>query len=331
MSDMILENDMHEARHMGWHRKTNINEDLTLENCWLDRWDVVGTPLFLPDGKPTEFKVFTCTDNPDIVVGQPFGPDYAPINNQRFLQLIRESVEGTDHIVESVGSVRNRGRIFVSMKLKGLEKFKAAGREFRPFLNFLSSHDKSNSLTVSTSNICVVCDNTFGFSLAETEREDSSNQFRARVPHRGDVESGLVDVAKAVDRAVGVHAEFAQAMDLWDERPIAERDAQRLVTGFVAAESKLDRLHARSANRINDIVELFLAGAGNRGKTLADLMSGITDYYSHSGARDAQRQFERSEFGAGARSKRRFYSLLKDGEEMEKTIKAGAALLALSN
>lgn len=330
MSHLITKIDRQQGLVQAWHGLTEIKPDLSLDDNFLATWDVVGTPLFLPENKETAFRVFTCSDDPSIVVGKPFGPEYAPISNARFLKLVKDCVVGAGHKIVSVGSVKKRGCIFVSVQLEAMPSQNAAQREFQMFLNFISSHDGSNSLTVNTSNICTVCHNTMTFNIAKLE--DGQSRIAARVIHIGNVDQRLTELSFLIGPALVVQNDFINAMEEFDKTPISETDATRLVTGFVAQESKLTRLHARSANRIDRIVELFIGGKGNRGKTLADLMSGITDYYTHEsagGERNPQRQFERSEFGSGRVAKEKFFALLRDGEGMERAVKAGAALLAI--
>jgi hypothetical protein len=58
---------------------------------------------------------------------------------------------------------------------------------------------------------------------------------------------------------------------------------------------------------------LFRGGAGNKGLTLADAFSAITDFYSHESAgEDKSKQFVSSEFGDGARSKREGMAFLTE-------------------
>ena len=178
MAHRKFEHDEIEGTSLFWHGLNIVREEITLADNCLRKWDLVPTPLYFADGTPAfseenedgkvspQWTLARCTDKPSLQIGAPYNPaTFRPISNSEFLKLVEDSIAGTDHKIVSVGSVRNRGRVFLSVELKGMEKFKAGGREFSAFLNFGNGHDKSSVLWLNTSNTCTVCDNTFSMNL----------------------------------------------------------------------------------------------------------------------------------------------------------------------
>lgn len=332
MAHNIKEMDTQEGRSQAWHGLSVIIPDLNLDNCCLNKWELEPQPLYLNNGVKTDFAILACSDAPDHFIGAPFNPEtFKPISNRDFLNLIRDSISGTKHVVTSAGSVRNRGRVFVSIALNGMESFKAAGRDFSAFLNFGNGHDKSSVLWVNTSSICTVCDNTFSANLFTAEQKESKNDdLKARVRHTKHAALKLPALADLIDKAIGVQGEFAAAMDSLAKEPV--RAPQGLFAGFIGrnVSDASKGLSTRSVNTSLRLVELFKSGKGNRGESLADAFSAVTDFYSHesSGGDNRLKQVLSSEYGSGQEAKSSFWRIVKDDDRVEETTRHGLELLA---
>src|SRR6185312_13027949 len=121
MSHQITSIDRQEGLEQAWHGITTIRPDLSVENNWLNEWDILQTELYVPvpdqPFKQTGFKLLVASDDPTITIGKPFAESYHPITNREFLQLIKDSTEGIEGMkLISVGSVRGRGRVFASFQ-----------------------------------------------------------------------------------------------------------------------------------------------------------------------------------------------------------------------
>lgn len=319
-----------------WHNLEDRFEpgQLTMENCWISQWDIKPVELFLPNGKPSPFRTLVCTDNEEILVGNPFRPSFVPVLNSDFVKMIQDAIAGTGHEMVSCGSIRNRGRVFVSFKLKGMEKFKAAMREFSAYLNFGNGHDKSSVLWTNTSNGCTVCDNTFTRELERVENKDSSgsqlesdDDLRLSVRHTKNVQIRLPDLSRTIDKAIGVQAEFQLELDKLAKIACNETQAEALFTGFLVP-AKAEEISTRTENRTTRLVQLFRGGAGNDGDGMDDAFSAVTDYFSHESVGDnVEKQFLSSEFGASSTAKNRFFDLVTNDEKREATIARGNQLL----
>src|SRR5947207_968653 len=170
--------DMQEGLTMAWHGLTKVRPHLSLDSCWLAQWDIERVPMYvggveanvvnqksLVGVKQTAFDMLRCTDNGHLI-GKPIGKSYGEITNRQFLDMIRSAIGGTAHKITSVGSLRNRGRVFVTIKLDQDTLTKIGKRSFQDYLTAGTSHDQSCELFWMNSSVCTVCDNTFSWNLA---------------------------------------------------------------------------------------------------------------------------------------------------------------------
>ena len=333
MAHNITQYDAQEGIEQAWHGLTKIRPVITLDDNWLTKWDTVPVRL-QKNGKDSKWSILEVSDIKDLEIGQPYNPEtFKPITNKAFVELVRQSIAGTPHKIVSDGSVRQRGRIFMSLELNGMEQFKAAGRQFSAYLNFGNGHDKSSVLWVNTSNTCTVCDNTFTINLVAVENKitaiNDDISFKQR--HTKNVELRLPEMAKMIDKAIGVQAQFQLELEKFHAIEIPTIQVSRLFAGFIGRNvtDKKKGLSSRAKNTADKLFELHTQGKGNNGRTLADAFSAVTDYYTHfsSGGENKFRQVLSSEYGAGLKSKIEFRSLLNDSEAMEETIDLGEELL----
>lgn len=350
MAHKIGQFDKQQGTKQAWHGLTEVKDFITLEDNWLTQWDLMELPLKYENGQDSGFSMLGCTDNEEIKIGYPYNPQtFSPFSNEDFLELVKESISGADHEIESVGSIRNRGRVFVSLKLKGMETLEAAGRKFSNYLNFGNGHDKSSVLWVNTSNICQVCDNTFSFNLFDVEdgRKSNMDDISLKLRHTKNAKMRFPEISKLIDMAVGVQAKFKAEMDLLNKQSVSNKNAEKFTVGFLTrnmTEKEIDKrrmsngkvLSTRSENVSNRIMELFMKGKGNDGNDWSDVFSAFTDYYSHessgnkTGRENRMKQYVSSEFGSGLKNKQDAYRFITNEDKRENTIQWGEKVLQMN-
>jgi hypothetical protein len=330
MSHNITARDKQQGVKQAWHGLTEVEDTIDVNNNWLTEWDIDRRGLYLPGGEPTEFDMIVATDD-CMPIGRPMTKTYKPVTNATFLDLVRSAIDAIKGAeVVSVGSVCNRGRVFVTVKIKGHDTFQAGGRTFNDFLNFGNSHDQSSTIWVNNTNVCTVCDNTFTYNFR--------TGAVAKAVHRGNMDEKIVDMSKALDAYLGTQEHFRKQFDILHSQKINEGDTQRLFTGFVLRHKSMKDLEkgvsTRSTNRIGHLMDLFQNGAGNRGETVADAFSAVTDYYTHSSTRgfgaDKAIQFVSSEFGIGRTGKIQFWDVVTQEDKFAETIERGARAIELT-
>ncbi len=342
MAHAITSVDRQQGLVQAWHGLTQILPVIDLKTCFLSQWDVKKSPMLHADGTPSEYCELVCTDNEKIrIQSAPVScATYQPITNDRFLNVIADAIQGIDGAkIATVGSVCERGRIFVSVELKELPSFKAAGREHVPYLNFLSSHDQTAAFIVNTSNICVVCGNTYSMNLQLMKGQRSglkaaseAKSVRIKFKHTKNVGDRLDNVPEIIDGFHGAQAEFRAILDTMADKTVAKADVEPLFAGFIGAGAD-GELSTRKRNQIDRLATLFYRGNGNLGQNRADAFNAVTDYFTHesSGDTNVEKQIVSSEYGAGQTAKTRAFEAFQSDDTVRALVANGNALLVGGN
>jgi hypothetical protein len=326
MSHGITKRDRQEARHMGWHNLTQINEVIDLKNNWLTKWDIQEVGLQTAEGVEVPFKILTGTDDQEVI-GKPFAGTYTPVSNKAFLDMIGEAISGVKGaVVESVGSVNNRGRVFVSLSIKGMDKYVIGEREFYDYLSFGNSHDMSTAVWVNGSNTCIVCNNTYDYNL-----HSNSSKVRCKVKHSKDVVVRLDNIVEIVDAYAGQQAKWKAEFNRLMNKPMKEEQARNFYAGFLLrndnAEHSVRELGPKTFAKVERLTELFTSGRGNNGDDRADCFQGGTEFYSHFSTRgegkNEVRQAFSSRFGLGKMAKTRLWDSIRDDKTVNSLIATG--------
>ena len=315
---------------MGWHNLTQINEVLDLKNNWLTKWDIQEVGLKTVGDVEVPFKILTGTDDNEVI-GKPFAGTYTPVSNKAFLDMIGEAISGVKGaVVESVGSVNNRGRVFVSLSIKGMDKFKVGDREFLDYLNFGNGHDQTSAVWTNASNTCTVCDNTFSMNL------NGEQEVKCKVKHSKDVIARLDNIVEIIDAYAGTQAKFKAEFERLMNEPMKTDKARNLFAGWMIRSNNEDGgkdLGPKTLTKVNRITELFEKGKGNSGENRADAFSAVTDYYTHESTRNngknVARQVFSSDYGLGRVAKSSFWNVIRNDDSVNAFAANGKKALAL--
>ena len=298
----------------GWINQNNTVDEITFDKAF--PYDFERHPINYGDEhlqiNGTKYYVLECSDNGQTV-GKPIPETYQHLTNERFWEIIQNSVGGTDAIIENAGTFKNRGRRFVTVQLgTDMDKFYVGNREFKNRFCLLDSIDMSSSLYGVNTSTCIICQNSFSAAMS-----DRSGLFRFKVRHSKNMIVGIENMEKGIESFIGVSKQFKHALEKANTIPVKHAEANQLFTGWIAKDNAKDKvLSTRSKNIVNRLGELFVSGKGNEGQTLLDAFSAVTDFYSHesSGGKDKDgfrtKQNESSQFGTGNRVKQNFYNEL---------------------
>jgi len=333
MSHNLTERDQQIGLKQAWHGLTTVVDAIDVKDNYLTQWDVERKPLTyinnVEEEVETGFGILVGSDD-DEIIGRPMSPSYKPITNEKFMDLVSDAINRLPKAkIESMGSVCNRGKVFVTVSLDGHDKYKVGDREFKDFLNFGNSHDQTSKLWVNNTNTCTVCDNTFSFNLNSKEGQIGS------AVHRGDVELKLADIANLVDSYLGTQEDFRKKFENLLKKKIDSKKAKQLFTGFLTRNNPREGVSTRCLNTVDSLDNLFKRGAGNRGESYADVFSAVTDYYTHNstrgGGKSKSNQYVSSEFGLGRMNKQSFWTVINNDNLVSSTITRGEKLLSIVN
>lgn len=333
MSHNITDRDRQIGLKQAWHGLTDVVDYIDVKSNYLTDWDVNRKPLTYVNESGEEvdtgFGILVSSDD-DKVVGRPMSKSYRPITNEKFMDLVSDAISRLPKArIESMGSVCDRGRVFVTVRLDEHSKYKIGDREFNDFLNFGNSHDQSSKLWVNNTNICTVCDNTFSFNLHSKEGEIGN------VVHRGDVELKIANISNLVDKYLGTQESFRKKFEKLITKKIDTDKARHLFTGFLNRNNPREGVSTRCMNTVAELDNLFKRGRGNRGESFADAFSAVTDYYTHNSTRgngaNKRNQYVSSEFGLGRMNKQSFWTVINNDDMVQSVIVKGEKLLNLAN
>jgi len=185
-----------------WHGLGTVTEDIlnpreALKVAGLD-WSVCpSTHLDYhyedPDGVmqtgASSEKVANVRSDTNDVIGW-VGKEYKIVQNTELAELAY-SLAGDDTHVESFGSLRNGGRVYVCLRA---DSFFADRKhdEIRKYLLLANGHDGSLAFMGQPTSIRVVCDNTLKMALSE----GVTSAFRFR--HNGNMEDKMLQARQAL-------------------------------------------------------------------------------------------------------------------------------------
>lgn len=323
----ITKRDKQQGRTVAWHKLTQIESNLNLQKNWLTEWEIQEVQLQTVDGTEIPYRILTGTDD-NLPIGKPYAKTYTPVTNKQFLDMIAEAISGVKGaVVETVGSVCDRGRVFVSISIKGMDKFVIGSREFHDFLNFGTSHDGSTAVWANASNICTVCFNTYTSNLENAV---------VKVKHSKDVATRLENITEVIDSYCGTQAKFKAEFQRLMSEPMNEDQARNFYAGFLLRndnpEHSVRELGPKTFAKVERLTELFMNGRGNNGDDRADCFQGGTEYYTHFSTRNSgknvNRQVFSSEFGISKAAKNRLWSSIRDDKAVNALIKTGKSAIS---
>ena len=287
MSHNLQERDIQAGLKMAWHRMTKIPKSGVITKKFAFGFDVIKSYLYREDGSihaddERGYKYFTpiCTDdNLPVGAGIPLNENtYSLYTPHESWDLIQSFMEGTEHEIVSAGTVDNRSKFFITIRLNQLDAINAGGRKFEFYLNAISSMDKALPLTFVNSSICTVCENTM---IANFFAE---SMFKHKLKHTKNLKEQLEIIKKVLDDTFGIPAVFKGYMDQLANTPVKEEKARQIFIGELAspdAEQEIEtskNMNTRLSNTLESHMGLFYDGLGNEGENMLDVLSARTQY-----------------------------------------------------
>lgn len=326
MSHQIEKRDRQTALTNAWHGLTNIVDVVTRENS--HPFEVVETPILyrVPNPElPGQEKIIEhpkymqLVANDDYLpIGEPYNKDtYTPSSIKMLWSIVELGLGDTPYEVVSAGSVEDRRKTFISLKVS--DGFRIGDREIKDTITLLDSFDRSSSLTCLYSNITVVCSNTWNAAM-----KTGQNVGKAR--HTKMIEINVQRLIDAIDGFVGTSAFFKGLMQEAFETPCSRDEARAWLAGVEGRNLKesTNGLLQKAAR----MTDLFETGKGNEGRNRLDTFNALTNFHSHesSNRKGADAQMLSSEFGTSAQTKTFAVSRFK--EDWEKHVAHGEMLLS---
>lgn len=190
------------------------------------------------------------------------GKDYKVVQNREAFAWL-DTLLGTDVKFETAGSIQDGRRAWVLVTLP--ENVEVGGDEVMRYIFCANSHDGTLSVTAAATNIRVVCSNTLGWAIAQSEGR--SYKFR----HTGDLTAKMDEARKVMSLTLNWDAAFRElGNELARQNISVDTFDQRVVRPLVGLDRPTSDLGERAiANREqarDTMIDLF-TGDGPNGDT----------------------------------------------------------------
>ncbi len=230
-------------------------------------------------------------------------------NNGALFELFKEALAGSDYDIVSAGTIDGRIEFFVDAKAANI---RAGGRDIAPFVGLHRSFGGLRPITVNGHQTVIQCGNTTALFLAQADKEEKALKWR-NCPTNCTGEK-LAEIQAQIQLAHNANALFAKGLESASAIEISKddakaaflalltKDSEKVAKAIIAPEKTVPakgkkknefetlmekpiapefELSVRAINRVTEMTELFLTGAGNEGKTACDWLNAFTDYYTH--------------------------------------------------
>ena len=251
-------------------------------------WDVITRPLHVTvDGTsiPVPFKKAQLRDDTMEVIGVT-GLTYEVFQNSSLKAFVNPLIsEGLLEIV-NIGVLNGGSKVFLQAQMT--EDFTVAGESHKGMISLLNAHDGTAALAAGVTDTRVICGNTFAMAMGD---------MTTRLRHGKslmDEASRITEVINFVNEGMARYSEAAEKL--------ASCRLSELKMNEIIEETF--QKPKESIRAYNTIVQLTRSGKGNEGKTLYDVVNGITEYTTHFAGKDEKR-FASANFGRNANLARR--------------------------
>ena len=262
---------------------------------------------------------------------------YHAVGNDAVILALTDALEkeGLPYTIRTMGTLKGCKLFYASLTIDNEEERLINGDRHRLFLNCVSSHDGSVSVTVFDSSMRIVCSNTFRAS----QQSGVAGDVKVKVRHTRHASLALEGAGAAIASMFSGRDIFVSLLQKLAEVECDRDKAEQLITSWQSVDLSVhDLMSTRAFNSCMGIADLFEHGISNHGATLYDLFNGVTEWFTSGGhVKDdgtderAWKKLFSSEFGTGADKKATFLDYLiniLDDNTLEAEARKGESILA---
>jgi phage/plasmid-like protein (TIGR03299 family) len=234
-------------------------------------------------------------DDTDTRIGY-VSANYETVQNSDLLDIIDPMVKEEVLTIENMGYLSHGSKVFIQAKIN--EEFRVVGETYKAYVTILNGHTGNASVAIGTSNVRVICGNTFSMAYKDlSERFRHSQGVNERILETTAVTNYVSESMRAYSAAADKLASTHMSIDQF--------------RGF------LETLYKRDINKMNNVEtysSLFRSGTGggNQGNTLYDAFNAITDFGSNHSRKSEDGRLVYSNFGSGSKANSRAMAILME-------------------
>lgn len=318
MAHLIEQTDKIVSTVQCWHGLEEIVSDINLENSGLN-WEIKAEPIFVRGVEVDGHKALVRDDTGNVL--HVAKDSYGIIQNSRVWEAIENSLQGVNHKLVTVGSIKGNRVVFMSIVLDGEQEYMVNRDKFQNHITFLTSHNGQYGLEAYDCSTRVCCANTLNWSRGE------KGLLNLKVFHTKNNEIKIQNMEAHIEQLLIKRKEFYDTIEGMMARPMTLDKANAVLAGWIG---KGNELSTRAENQIESMLGLFQNGIGNNGQTVADLFNGVTQHYTREASENKAKLFVSSEFGTAGDKKLDFYEHLLTDAEIDRLAAMGKRSLELA-
>jgi phage/plasmid-like protein (TIGR03299 family) len=234
---------------------------------------------------------------------------YEVVDNRTAFAFL-DALIGSDMHFETAGSLWGGRRVWVLARLP--EYVKLGGDLSATYVYVANSHDGSMAVTAAATPIRIVCANTLGATLRQSEHGVAAQRtFRFR--HTGNLQAKFAEARQVLGMTIDYERQFKELADCLTREPIRERTLERSVLRhlWVVDEDTGKVARTNRERTIGSVLAIF-RGRGAAGDTTGNspgtkwvALNAIAEHLDYgrrytSGTNRVQRSFEDAAFKQGA-------------------------------
>ena len=319
---------------------TRVGTDVSEVSSFHDLMDQAGfnfnierVPCHTPEGNVLKNQYIIRREDNKRVLSVVRGR-YTPVDSRKMFEPFHNMVEKYGATYETAGVIGGGKKCWISAVLP--DEFEVKGREGdvvqRRILALVANDSTSRNAYFSLAHR-IVCNNQMRLM------NNAANASEYKVSHTKNWEAQHELAQVGFDQAISAHREFEKVIKRLDDQDLSVPEVrgftvqlfpERPFTPEEIKNKKERRPTSRLNNRREEVVDLFLNGKGNQGRTRWDALNAVTEYMDHhnqikkldhkeNGYRNAERRFVSNTFGGpGDIVKQKALQLLMNSRNFDK-------------
>lgn len=263
-----------------------------LESTGLN-WEVKKEPLFHGTGKETDFYGIFKYDQADYrTPSKCFGTvkdRYRPFQNWELADTIVRATDGIGIVTNKGGQLSGGSKVFLQAELPDEYVGKS---DVKRWVTVLNSHDGSSSIGFGSTNMVVVCQNTFHRAFKDTQK------FRHTESAKERIETAVRQFQQTIAEDKRMFDTFKRMSELRPDESIVQAVINKLFSVDVN-NTKRDDISTRKVNQLQQFAQAYNTERDLEGDTVWGLFNAVTRYTNHIAAPDNHRKNEYLMTGTG--------------------------------
>ena len=215
------------------------------------------------------------------------GKDYTPVQIREAFSVLDELVAGGDIMLETVGSLADGRKTFMSAKLTGDDLEIVPGDVMERYLIVRDSYDGSTTLDFGAAGTLIVCQNTERMAFGEAKR---SGRLSKQKHTKGIMsETRLAQARKALGIAHEAFSEYVELGQKLASIRVTDSEVEdfhaRLIFGDKAIPADVDDWSGQARRAVGELDFMYNQGPGQeiegRAGTAWGLLQGVTAWTNH--------------------------------------------------